>query len=239
MNHQIVLEALKKTLKNKKMSYKVLADEIGMSESGLKKLLNAKDISLNRLSQITNALGVSLADLMDLAHEEDVKSIRLSKNQEKALLADNTLLRVLWRMTVENKNEAETIKIEKITRKTLTSSLLKLENLDLIRPIKSGKVVSVHNEIYRWANEGKLVQKINQDWSITTLNKTLKNLDQSFHQLSFLQLSSKSKKQLMARLQELADEFARTARRDKMKLANKDLLPVSLLIAAAPTGPLD
>lgn len=239
MNHQIILETLKRTLKNKKTSYNTLANEIGMSESGLKKLLNAKDISLNRLTQITNVIGVSLSDLMDLAYEEEVKSVELSKNQESALLADNTLLRVFWRMSVENKSEEETIKTEKITRKKLTSCILKLENLDLIKSTKSGKIISIHGGMYRWTNKGRLVKKLNYDWSERTLNKTLKNLEQSFHQLSFLQLSHESKKQLFEKLQDLSDEFARVSRRDKMKWANKDLSPISLLLAATPTGPLD
>ncbi|MEZ4742917.1 MAG: helix-turn-helix transcriptional regulator [Bdellovibrionota bacterium] len=239
MSHEIIIETLKNVLKDKKINYKFLANEIGMSESGLKKMLTAKDISLNRLTQITDTLGIQLTDLINLAYDEEINNVTLSNKQENALLSDFLLFRVLWRMSIENRNKEETIHLEGITHKKLTSCLLKLENLDLIRINKAGKVISTHKGLYRWNKNSNFVNELNTKWSQSTLNDALKDDQNNLHQLSYIQLSQKSKKKLFSRLNEVVDEFARISRREKIKYPISKIESIRLLIAASNKSFLD
>lgn len=238
MTNNNVVTTLKKVLKVKKITYKTLADELAMSESGVKKLLTGKDISLTRVEQIARLLGLSLADLFQLADEAEVKNVRLSPKQESALFENNLLFRIYWFLAVEEKPLDVIKKLEKISTDQLQKNLFKLENLDLIKIGKNQRIVSVHKGLFRWASDGPLVKKLNHEWSENTLKKVLnqKNNNDSLHRLSYLRLSEKSKNQFYDRLNELVNEFARLSQREKNRFADRDLTPISSLIAVANSG---
>lgn len=233
-----VVEMLKKVLKVKKITYKMLADELAMSESGVKKLLTSKDISLTRVEQITRLIGLSLADLFQIADESEVKNVRLSPKQENALFENNLLFRVYWFLAVEEKTLDVIKKSEKLTVDQLQRNLMKLENLDLIKIGKNQRVVSVHKGLFRWASDGPLVKKLNHEWSENTLKKVLnhKKSADHLHRLSYLRLSEKSKTAFYDRLNELVNEFARLSQREKTRYADRDLTSISSLIAIANSG---
>ena len=238
MANDSVVSTLKKVLKVKKITYKSLADELGMSESGVKKLLTSKDISLTRVEQITRIIGLSLADLFQIASEAEVKNVRLSPKQESALFENNMLFRVYWFLAVEEKTLDAIKKSEKLTADQLQRNLMKLENLDLIKIGKNNRVASVHKGLFRWASDGPLVKKLNNEWSENTLKKVLtaKSGSENLHRLSYLRLSEKSKNQFYERLNELVNEFARLSQREKNRYADRDLTAVSSLIAVANSG---
>ena len=238
MANDSVVSTLKKILKVKKITYKSLADELGMSESGVKKLLTSKDISLTRVEQITRIIGLSLADLFQIASEEEVKNVKLSPKQESALFENNMLFRVYWFLAVEEKTLDAIKKSEKLTADQLQRNLMKLENLDLIKIGKNNRVASVHKGLFRWASDGPLVKKLNNEWSENTLKKVLtaKSGSENLHRLSYLRLSEKSKNQFYERLNELVNEFARLSQREKNRYADRDLTAVSSLIAVANSG---
>lgn len=238
MANDSVVSTLKKVLKVKKITYKSLADELGMSESGVKKLLTSKDISLTRVEQITRIIGLSLADLFQIASEAEVKNVRLSPKQENALFENNMLFRVYWFLAVEEKTLDAIKKSEKLTAEQLQRNLMKLENLDLIKIGKNNRVASVHKGLFRWASDGPLVKKLNNEWSENTLRKVLsgKNSNNQLHRLSYLRLSDKSKTAFYDRLNELVNEFARLSQREKTRYADRDLTSISSLIAIADSG---
>lgn len=238
MSKNNVVETLKKVLKVKKITYKTLADELAMSESGVKKLLTSKDISVSRIEQIARILGLSLADLFQIADEAEVKNVRLTPKQEGALFENNLLFRIYWFLAVEEKTLEAIKKNEKINTDQLQRQLIKLENLDLIKIGKNHRVISVHKGLFRWASDGPLVKKLNQEWSENTLKKVLssKNSNESLHRLSYLRLSEKSKNQFYDRLNELVNEFARLSQREKNRFSDKDLISVSSLIAVTESG---
>ena len=238
MANDSVVSTLKKILKVKKITYKSLADELGMSESGVKKLLTSKDISLTRVEQITRIIGLSLADLFQIASEEEVKNVKLSPKQESALFENNMLFRVYWFLAVEEKTLDAIKKSEKLTADQLQRNLMKLENLDLIKIGKNNRVASVHKGLFRWASDGPLVKKLNNEWSENTLRKVLsgKNSNNQLHRLSYLRLSDKSKTAFYDRLNELVNEFARLSQREKTRYADRDLTSISSLIAIADSG---
>lgn len=238
MANDSVVSTLKKVLKVKKITYKSLADELGMSESGVKKLLTSKDISLTRVEQITRIIGLSLADLFQIASEEEVKNVKLSPKQESAFFENNMLFRVYWFLAVEEKTLDAIKKSEKLTADQLQRNLMKLENLDLIKIGKNNRVASVHKGLFRWASDGPLVKKLNNEWSENTLRKVLsgKNSNNQLHRLSYLRLSDKSKTAFYDRLNELVNEFARLSQREKTRYADRDLTSISSLIAIADSG---
>ena len=241
MNHQLILDVVKKALKKKGLQYKDLSKALGMSDSGVKKLLTAKDISLKRLTQIVELAGLELVDVLKLVNEQEVKSVELTKRQEQSLFENPLLFRVFWFLTIEEKPQEELAKIEKLSHAQTEKSLLKLENLDLIKRNQKGEVVSTHKGLYRWVGESVLLNKLHHDWSHNTLKKVLKNKESrgKLYRLSYLRLTKQSRDEFFKRLTEVADDFARRSQREKIEYAASQLIPISLLFALDSSGFLD
>lgn len=227
-----ILSALKRALKAKEVTYKDLADHLKLSESGVKKMLTAKDLSLSRLMEICDWLGISAADLVGLAEKEDVREVELTSEQVKGLSQDPLLFRVFWRLT-EQEGLLSVARAEGLPAAELKKKLLRLERLELLRVHADGRVSLKHRGLYRWRAGNPLVDRLHRDWSILTVERALKAPESipSLHRLSSLPLTAESLKDLLQSLNNVVDEFARRSRREELLSSREKLKPFSLVIA--------
>lgn len=80
-----VASTLKRVLKKKGVSYRELGRRLRLSESGVKKMMTASDLSLGRLAGICAALQIDLVDLLDGALRSPPTPSSFSAAQEKYL----------------------------------------------------------------------------------------------------------------------------------------------------------
>jgi DNA-binding Xre family transcriptional regulator len=241
-----LIKALKTVLKTRAITYRELARELGLSESGTKKMLSAKDFPVGRLFRICEWLGISAADLVRLAEKEEVQEIQFTETQVRTLLEDPTLLRVYWRLVAEHEDTDQIQREERLSAGDIKKHLLKLERLELLKITKDNQVRLKHKGLLRWTSGNPLVDRLEQDWSELTLRRSLRDKNMSgIHRLSALQLTPLSIKDLLQRLNETVDEFARRSQREALTNHGRNLRPFSLLIAGAqqrlidPEDPLD
>ncbi|MFZ6675963.1 helix-turn-helix domain-containing protein [Undibacterium sp. Xuan67W] len=91
---ELVLQVLRTELRAAGVTYKVLAERIGMSESSMKRMFAQKDMALSRLASICKAAGIALEDVLRQAADVTPHSDNLSLAQERSLMADPKLLLV-------------------------------------------------------------------------------------------------------------------------------------------------
>jgi DNA-binding Xre family transcriptional regulator len=89
-----LLDALKKVLKARRITYAQLAVGLAVSEPTVKRLFAQEQITLNRLEQICDFLGLEFADLANQIREGRMPQ-QLSVNQEAALAEEPRLLAFL------------------------------------------------------------------------------------------------------------------------------------------------
>lgn len=91
-----LLDALKRHLKSKGMTYKTLAERCDLTETTIKRLLNRPHIPLDQLMQLCQAANTSMNELL-LAAETDMASqvTAMSHDQADAILAQPALISVL------------------------------------------------------------------------------------------------------------------------------------------------
>jgi DNA-binding Xre family transcriptional regulator len=89
-----LLDALKKVLKARRITYAQLAQGLQVSEPTVKRLFAQEQITLNRLEQICDFLGLEFADLANQIREGRMPQ-QLSLNQEAALAEEPRLLAFL------------------------------------------------------------------------------------------------------------------------------------------------
>lgn len=127
------LVALKRSLKNKGILYRDLAQSLGLSESSVKRILSSKSLSLDRLEEICRVSDISFVDIIKDANFDETESPHYLTDEQEALLAENPRLLHYFMMLEEGKTVQE---IEKEYMIPLTESKKYLFLLDKIKLIE-------------------------------------------------------------------------------------------------------
>lgn len=90
----LLITALKRQLKLQGKTYGDVAKVLGVSEASMKRLLSTGRFSLERLVELSNHLGFTLAELAQEANQASARLRTLTAAQEKELVADERLLLV-------------------------------------------------------------------------------------------------------------------------------------------------
>jgi len=91
---ELIIDVLRAELRAAGITYRTLADRIGMSESSVKRLFGQKDMALSRLAQICQAGGIGLDDVLRRATDARPQADTLTLTQEKSLVSKPRLLLV-------------------------------------------------------------------------------------------------------------------------------------------------
>ena len=89
-----LVAALKKELKTAQMTYADLAQQLGMAESSVKRMLAKGDMSLSRVDEICRALKIDFAELARRVADSQPLLQELTQEQEKTVVSDKKLLLV-------------------------------------------------------------------------------------------------------------------------------------------------
>ncbi|WP_413569277.1 helix-turn-helix domain-containing protein [Bdellovibrio sp. HCB117] len=238
MEHSRYLETIKKVLRTREVTYSELAVHLKMTESGVKKMLNAKDISFRRILQICDALGILPGQLFSLSEKSFIAEVTLSKQQEEALLKQRSLLAVYWRLTVEGRDLSEIEGLQKLSKTELKKILDKLVSLELLS-LKRGTYTPRHVGKFKWNEETKLVKILNQEWSELTLQRALEKKKGSLHRLVSMKLSEESYARLQQGLTKVLDEAVQNSENEELTLSKKQMHNFTALVATVAQGVLD
>ncbi|MDO9263399.1 MAG: helix-turn-helix transcriptional regulator [Desulfosalsimonadaceae bacterium] len=157
MNQTVeILEALKKYLKAKGMTYRQLAAEMGMSETSVKRLFSQQTVSLKRLEEVCGILDLELYDLALMARQQSRNAANvLSLNQEKAL-ADDPKLMALFYFLINGWSMAHIVVEYTITEEEITRLLIRLDRLGLIELHPNNRVRLLVTKNIFWRKNGPL-----------------------------------------------------------------------------------
>ncbi len=132
MDSKFVLKALKSEMKKTKITYKELAKSLKITEAGVKKLFSRSDISLSRVCEICEVLGVSIHDLLKISEEEMSKEKVFTAKQEKFFAENPHYFHFFLRLVYENFAPEEIQKDLGLSDKAIFKYLKKLDDLGLI-----------------------------------------------------------------------------------------------------------
>lgn len=151
-----ILDTLKKYLKSKDITYRQLADEMGLSETSIKRLFSKKTFSLTRLEEVCRILDLDLYDLAVMARQKNREGDNsLSISQEQALAEDPKLMSVFYFLI--NGWSVETIVSEyDISADECERMLLQLDRLVLIELHPGNRVRLLVSKNVFWQKDGPL-----------------------------------------------------------------------------------
>ncbi|HEY4637035.1 MAG TPA: helix-turn-helix transcriptional regulator, partial [Burkholderiales bacterium] len=119
--HRIV-DALKRCLRARGMTYGALARELRLSEASVKRLFSRHTFTLSRMEQVLRVLEIDLAELARMTRGARSEDAELSLEQETLLASDERLLSVFW-LLLNGWRFAEIVEAYIITRTELTLAL--------------------------------------------------------------------------------------------------------------------
>ena len=128
--HRLV-EALKKCLKARGITYAALARELRLSEASVKRLFSRGTFTLSRIEDVLRVLELDLVEVARMARGPDSQAAELSMEQETLLASDERLLSVFW-LLLNGWTFDEIVEEFAISRTELTLGLAKFERARLI-----------------------------------------------------------------------------------------------------------
>lgn len=150
---ELLIQTLKKLLKNQGITYRTIASHLNLSEASVKRLFSQNDLSLKRVEQITNLAGYTFLDLLELMQEDKAYITTLTPEQEVSLLQDPYLLLVTF-LLVNHWKLNEIVENYAIEAHRLTGILAKLDRLKIIELLPNNRVKLLTARNFTWRKRG-------------------------------------------------------------------------------------
>lgn len=232
--HVEITSALKQAFKARGVTYKDVADRIGVSEQTIKRLFREKDCSLSRLNELCEAIDISVYDLLEISRQFSEPVARLSEEQEIFLRDNPSHFSFLFFLTVEY--SLETIK-----------SCYGLSDVTVFRYLrdldKQGLIELSANNQFRLLFEGRILMKLTGP-----LGEVVRERNHAFLEYvcdhdgetgtrfssSFRFMSADTINAMQADLTELDKKYRKAAHQDSSLLPRKKLHPVKWVSMIAP-----
>jgi transcriptional regulator with XRE-family HTH domain len=206
----LLVQGIKARLRAQGMSYGELAKLVGISEPTVKRDLSRGNFSLKRLDQFCQALGVSLAQLVQPT--DTAPLTQLSEQQEQLLVSDPQALVVTY-LIVNDWKFDEIISTFQLDENQLVNLLLKLDSLGIVdfRPPKRMRKLTARN--FSWRKDGA-VQEYFMRRVIPEFFRA--RFDEAGDEFQFLGglLSSASMLRMQAAIKRVAAEFEQLNHQD-------------------------
>jgi transcriptional regulator with XRE-family HTH domain len=147
----IIVRGIKARLRSQGISYRQLAELVGVSEPTIKRDLSRGKFSLDRLDKICEILGAEVTDLLQPA--EDAQLTELSEQQELALVASPKLLLVTY-LVVNDWKFSDIVTTFRISDNELVNILLKMDRLRIVDFRPPTRIRKLTSRNFSWRKDG-------------------------------------------------------------------------------------
>jgi hypothetical protein len=151
-----VFEVLRADMKAAGLTYRVLAQRIGMSESSVKRMFGEQDMPLSRLAQVCNAIGTGFEDLLARVAQPAAELSELTLEQERVLVADQRLLLVAI-CCLSQWSFEQMLNTYALTPAEVVAGLARLDRLGLIELRPANRYRLAVGRSFHWRREGPVI----------------------------------------------------------------------------------
>lgn len=242
MSNAAVFDTIKDLLKRRGMTYADVADRLGLSESGVKKMFSTQDCSLSRLYALADIAGIPPAELFAVSDAPAPEVVELTTRQQAWLLDRPTVFRFYWRLVMERRAVPEIQGMLELSDRETSRVLARLEDMRVIRIERpSGRVRVPDAEDVRWPKNGPLVEHFNMRWAANVVEDAAatENEEDSVFRIMQLSMREQTAEEFRDRLSSLVDDFDRRARYEQGVAPLSELTTARVLVGIVPGGFMD
>ncbi|MGG7605532.1 helix-turn-helix domain-containing protein [Massilia sp. BKSP1R2A-1] len=222
-----VLDVLRAELRATGITYKGLAERIGVSESSVKRMFGQKDMALSRLAQICQVTGIAMEDVLRRAVDARPHADALTLPQETSLVANPRLL-LMAICCLGHWSLEQVIETYRLTEAESITLLAELDRLGLIELKPLNRYSLRVSNAFRWLPDGP-VQRFFREHVVADYFAGGFNRPGEALMCLPARLSSASAQELGQKIAQLAGELARLHRNDR-RLPPEDREGYTLLL---------
>lgn len=150
-----LVDCTKRLLKQQGFTYKTVAQSLGLSEPSVKRMFATRRLTVERLIEIGNLLGFTLAELAQEAAISEGRVHSLAEAQERELISDPKLLLVC--VCVLNQwSAADITRVYALTEAEAIGYLVRLDRLRLIDLLPGNRVRLNVARDFDWLPDGPI-----------------------------------------------------------------------------------
>jgi transcriptional regulator with XRE-family HTH domain len=229
-----LVDALKRQLKARGITYAALGQKIGLSEPSIKRMFAARNFTLERLEQVLAVLEMDFAELAQAAADTPQLISQLTYAQEKEIISDTKLL-VVAVLALNQVPVEEVVKSYKISAAEATACLLRLDRIGFLMLKPNNKVKLLVSRTFSWLPNGP-IQGFFRDEALDDYFDSRFDGHHEVQRLVSVMLSQQSTRALLDRLKQVADEFSQQ-HQDDARLPWEQRRAVTFMLAARPWMP--
>jgi hypothetical protein len=155
---QIVAE-LKRVLKERSITYAIVAGRLELSLASVKRLFSTGDFSLARIDAICELAGMEMSDLLERVGESSAPIKKLTVAQEQEVISDPKLFLVTW-LVLNRTRFADIVKGFTLTEREVQRCLIRLDRLHIIELQPLNKVRLLVSRHFSWRAGGPVQRYI-------------------------------------------------------------------------------
>jgi transcriptional regulator with XRE-family HTH domain len=150
-----LLTTIKRQLKLQGKTYRDVAAALQLSEASVKRLLTSDTLGVDRLVEISNMLGFTLAELAQEAAVTETRPRALTATQEKELVSDTRLLLVAV-CALNHWTMQDMLAVYRLSEAECLQKLLHLDRLHLIALMPGNRIRLNVARDFDWLPEGPI-----------------------------------------------------------------------------------
>ncbi|UGQ45712.1 helix-turn-helix domain-containing protein [Massilia endophytica] len=229
-----LIDALKRQLKAKGVTYADLAAKLGISEASVKRTFALRHFSLERLEQVLAAIGMDFMELAQAATDAPHLVTQLTRAQEEEIIGDKRLL-VVAVAALNLLPLEQIVATYRLTEAEALAYLLRLDRIGflILRPNNRYRLLVART--FSWIPNGP-IQAYFRDEAYGDYLDSRFDGPKELLQLVSVMLSPASTQALLDRLRQVADEFSQQ-HQDDARLPYDQRHSLTFLLAARPWMP--
>lgn len=201
-----LVATLKRQLKLQGKTYRDVALALELSEPSVKRLFTSGRFAIDRLVQVSNMLGFTLAELAQEAVASEIRLRTLSDVQEKELVSDPRLLLVAA-CALNHWTLSEILTAYRLSEAECLRALLRLDRLHIITLLPGNRIRLNVSRDFDWIPNGPIRQYFRQQGLTDFLSSGFARDDESLT-FSHGMLTEAAITKIQAELRQLRLKFA-------------------------------
>jgi hypothetical protein len=226
-----VVEALKRALKAKKLTYASVAKTLRLSEPSVKRMFATNHFTLERFEQVCQLAGIGLTDLAREVDSERNYVSQLTMEQEREIVGNPKLFLVavcaLNHMTLE-----QIMEIYDLSKSECIQLLLKLDRIRFLELLPRNRIRLKVARTFSWLPNGPIMTYFKSAGQAEYFRSRFDQPGEFMAAINAM-LSATSSSQIVARLRKVAAEFSEL-HNDDMNLPLGVRRPATLVLALRP-----
>ncbi len=227
-----LVSALKRSLKARGLTYRDVAEHLGLSEASVKRIFSERSLTLKRLEQLCELLQTNVFELARMTQLASIaKPRRLTLEQEQALADDPHLLTHFF-LVLAGWTHRQICKKLQLSEPAAVRRLAALDRLKLIELLPRNKVRLLTAHTISWRRGGPVHRRYEREIRQDFLDYRFNGQDETLHFLA-AELSDYSIKALEKKFDKLVKDVEEFAEVD-MALAPAERRWFGIVVGARP-----